>query len=85
MAFKPNELGQDQNHGIVCSNNPILFTYVPFWMSNKFHVGCFPFLLLKSSCWVFSFSSPKKFHVGCFPFLLLKSFILDVELDHNIL
>jgi hypothetical protein len=24
MAFKPNELGQDQNHGIVYLNDPIL-------------------------------------------------------------
>jgi hypothetical protein len=53
MAFKPNELGQDQNHGIVCLNNPILRTCVRLGMSNNVHFRCFPFLRIKNSFSIF--------------------------------
>jgi hypothetical protein len=43
MAFKPNELGHDPNHGIVCSNDPILCTCVHIGMVNKVHIGSFHF------------------------------------------
>jgi hypothetical protein len=57
MAFKPNELGQDQNHVIVSSNDPILCTCVRLWMTNNVHFGCFPFLRKKSSFSIFSVSN----------------------------
>jgi hypothetical protein len=56
MAFKPNELGNDQNQGIICSNNPILCTCVALGMANNFHFGCFPFLCIKSSFSIFQVS-----------------------------
>jgi hypothetical protein len=45
MAFKPDELG---NHGIVCSNDPILCTCVHIGMANKVHIGSFHFLCIKN-------------------------------------
>jgi hypothetical protein len=60
MAFKPDELGHDPNHRIVCSNDPILCTYVHIGMANKVYIGSFHFLCIKnqfpfSKCqnWVF--------------------------------
>jgi hypothetical protein len=60
MAFKPDELGHDPNHGIVCSNDPILCTCMHIGMENKDHIGSFHFLYIKnqfpfSKCqnWVF--------------------------------
>jgi hypothetical protein len=53
MAFKPNELGQDQNHGIVYSNDLIFFKCMPLGMANNIHFGCSPFLLTKSSFSIF--------------------------------
>jgi hypothetical protein len=47
MAFKPNELGHDLNHGIVCSNDSILCTCVHIGMENKVHIGSFHFLCIK--------------------------------------
>jgi hypothetical protein len=47
MAFKPHELGHDPNHGIVCSNDPILCTCVHIGMANKVHIGSFHFLCIK--------------------------------------
>jgi hypothetical protein len=41
------------NHGIVCSNNPILCKCVHLGMSNIVHFGCFPFLGIKSSFFIF--------------------------------
>jgi hypothetical protein len=54
MALKPNELGPDQNKGIVCSNNPILCTCVPCGMSNNVHFKSFPFPGIKGSFSIFS-------------------------------
>jgi hypothetical protein len=60
MAFKPHELGHDPNHRIVCSNDPILCTYVNIGMANKVPIESFHFLCIKnqfpfSKCqnWVF--------------------------------
>jgi hypothetical protein len=38
MAFKPNELGHDQNHSIVCSNNPILCKVFQHFECPKFSI-----------------------------------------------
>jgi hypothetical protein len=53
MVFKLDELGHDPNHGIVCSNDPILFTCICIGMANKVHIGSFHFLCIKNK---FSFS-----------------------------
>jgi hypothetical protein len=52
-AFKPNELGHDQNHGVVCSNDPILCVCVPLRIENSVHFRSFPFLRIKSSFSIF--------------------------------
>jgi hypothetical protein len=49
MAFKPNELGHDQNHGIICSNDPMLCTCMPLGMENNVYFVRFPFPRIKSS------------------------------------
>jgi hypothetical protein len=77
MAFKPNELGLDQNHGIVSSNNPILCTCMRLGMLNKVHFGCIPFLCIKSSFSIFWVSKRV--------FLWNYYQIFDAKLDHNIL
>jgi hypothetical protein len=41
------------NHDIVFSNNLRLYTYVPLGMTNNVHFGCFPFLDIKSSFFIF--------------------------------
>jgi hypothetical protein len=56
MTFKPNELGQEQNHRIVCLNNPILCTCVRHGIANNLHLGCVPFLRIKSSFSIFQVS-----------------------------
>jgi hypothetical protein len=48
IAFKTNELGHDPNNGIVCSNDPILYTCVHIGMANKVHIGSFHFLYIKN-------------------------------------
>jgi hypothetical protein len=57
MTFKPNELGHDQNDGIVCSNDSILCTCVPPGKANNVHFGCFHFLRIKN---LFSISRESK-------------------------
>jgi hypothetical protein len=47
MAFKPDELGHNPSHGIVCSNDPILCTCVHIRMANKVKIDSFHFLCLK--------------------------------------
>jgi hypothetical protein len=47
MAFKPDELGHDPNHRIVCLNDPILYTCVHIEMENKVHIESFHFLCIK--------------------------------------
>jgi hypothetical protein len=47
MAFKPDELGHDLNHRIVCSNDPILCTCVHIGMANKVYIGSFHLLYIK--------------------------------------
>jgi hypothetical protein len=47
MVFKPDELGHDPNHEIVCSNDLILCTYIHIGMTNKVHIGSFHFLCIK--------------------------------------
>jgi hypothetical protein len=49
MAFKPNKLDRDQNHGMVCSNDPILCKSVRLGMLNIVYFGCLSFLRIKSS------------------------------------
>jgi hypothetical protein len=41
------------NHGIVCLNDPILCTCVYLAMANNVDFGCFPFLSVKSSFFIF--------------------------------
>ena len=53
MAFKPNEVGYDRNHGIVCSNDPILCTCVHLGMQNNVDVGGLFFLCTKKSIFHF--------------------------------
>jgi hypothetical protein len=48
IAFKPDELGHDPNHGIVCSNDPILSTCDHIGMENKVHIDSFHFLCIKN-------------------------------------
>jgi hypothetical protein len=48
MAFKPDELGHVPNHGIVCSNDPVLCTCMHIGMENKVHIGSFHFLCIKN-------------------------------------
>jgi hypothetical protein len=69
MAFKPDKLGHDPNHRIVCSNDPILCTCVHIGMANKVHIGIFHFLCIKnqfpfSKCqnWVFCVKEVLKIH-----------------------
>jgi hypothetical protein len=49
IAFKPDELGHDPNHGIVCSNDPTLCTRVHIRMANKVHIGKFSFSMHKKN------------------------------------
>jgi hypothetical protein len=53
MTFKPNELGHDQHHWIVSSNDPILCTCVRLGMENNVDFWCFPFLCIKNSFSIF--------------------------------
>jgi hypothetical protein len=48
MAFKPDVLGHDPNHGIVCSNDPHIVHMCAYWDGKQ------------SSYWEFSFSMHKK-------------------------
>jgi hypothetical protein len=66
MAFKPDELGHDPNHRIVCSDDPILCTCVHIGMENKVHIGSFHFLCIKNQ---FPFLSVK---IGFFVKKVLK-------------
>jgi hypothetical protein len=47
MASKPDELDHDPNHGIICSNDPILCKCVHIGMANKVRIGSFHFLCIK--------------------------------------
>jgi hypothetical protein len=42
-----------RNHGIVCSNDPILCTCVHLGMTNNIDLGSFNFLCIKSSFFIF--------------------------------
>jgi hypothetical protein len=57
MAFKPDELGHDLNHRIVCSNDPRIVHMYAYWDGKQ------------SSYWEFSFSMHKKIN---FYFLSVK-------------
>jgi hypothetical protein len=54
MAFKPTELGHDQNHGIVRSNEPILCTCLYLVMAINLGFGGFNFTCTKNPFFLFS-------------------------------
>ena len=53
MPFKPNELGHDLNHGIVCRTEPILGTRVRLGMASNVAEGSFHFHRMKSGLSIF--------------------------------
>ena len=58
MAFRPNEISHDHNHGVVCDNSPILCTCVHHGMAINVAEGRFRHLYQKKS--IFSFSKGEK-------------------------
>jgi hypothetical protein len=52
-GFQAKWASYAHNHGIVCSNDPILCTCVPLGMANIVHFRCFAFLGIKSSFFIF--------------------------------
>jgi hypothetical protein len=52
-GFQARWASYDHNHGIVCSNDPILCTCVHLGMANKVSLGSISFLCTKNSFFIF--------------------------------
>jgi hypothetical protein len=52
-GFQAKWASYEYNHDIVCSNYPKLCICVPLGMANNVQFGCFPFLGIKSSFFIF--------------------------------
>jgi hypothetical protein len=72
MAFKPKWASYGHNHGIVCSNDLILCTYVYLGMTNNIDLGSFNFCCTKKSFFIFLVQK-LGFFVKCLPKICYKN------------
>jgi hypothetical protein len=88
-GFQAKLASYGHNHGIVCSNDPILCTCVHLWMENNVDLGCSPFLgkkspffILLAPKWVFFVKEVQKVHIKIVPSQFYKiSYLISCTKD----